>query len=105
VTRIDRDALAPSQWQLQTSGPGDAVHVYSGFDAVILALPHAQASELLQHSNLAPAFTAKLQQVQVAPCWTLMLAYPHAAPTLIAASGAPMECRTEHPPPHCLAGA
>jgi renalase len=79
VTRIDRDALAPSQWQLQTSGPGDAVHVYSGFDAVILALPHAQASELLQHSNLAPAFTAKLQQVQVAPCWTLMLAYPHAA--------------------------
>jgi hypothetical protein len=38
VVRIERDALNARQWQLQTEGADDARHVYSGFDAVLLAI-------------------------------------------------------------------
>ncbi|MDP2066182.1 MAG: FAD-dependent oxidoreductase [Burkholderiaceae bacterium] len=82
VTRIERDALHSEQWQLHTSGhhtdAGDEVHVYSGFDAVLLAIPAAQAGALLQTSRLAPAFVKALEGVEVAPCWTLMVAFPQA---------------------------
>jgi predicted NAD/FAD-dependent oxidoreductase len=79
VTRIERDALDPGRWQLQTSGPGDSVHVFSGFDAVLLAIPSALAAGLLGRSALAQ----QVRQVEVAPCWTLMLAFPQAVqPTL-----------------------
>ncbi|MDB5875544.1 MAG: hypothetical protein JWQ07_4986 [Ramlibacter sp.] len=79
VTRIERDALDATRWQLQTSGPEDSVHVYSGFDAVVLAMPHALAAGLLNHSGVAPGIAQQLQSVDVAPCWTLMLAFPQAA--------------------------
>lgn len=83
VTRIERDTLAPSRWQLQTAGANDAVHVYSGFDAVLLAIPSAQAAGLLSASQVDKALAAPLEKVDVAPCWTLMLAYPQAVqPTL-----------------------
>ncbi len=88
VTRIERDALAPARWQLRTTGPGDSdhadsAHVYSGFDAVVVALPAAQAQALLRASAVAPALATQAGDVQVAPCWTLMLAYPNAVqPTL-----------------------
>ena len=83
VTRIEPDALDRRHWQLQTSGPGDSVHVYSGFDTVLLAMPHALAGGLLRQSNLAPRLTERIEQVEVAPCWTLMLAFPQAVqPTM-----------------------
>ena len=83
VTRIERDTLDASRWQLQTNGPQDSVHVYSGFDAVLLATPAALAGGLLNQSAVAPKFAQQLQAVDVAPCWTLMLAFPQAAqPTL-----------------------
>ena len=83
VTRIERDALDAGRWQLRTAGAQDSVHVYSGFDAVLLALPSAQAAGLLQVSAVAPAFAQRITGVQVAPCWTLMLAFPQAVqPTL-----------------------
>ena len=83
VTRIEQDTLDHKGWQLQTSGPQDSVHVYSGFDAVVLAIPHAQAAGLLNASALAPGLAQQLQAVEVAPCWTLMLAFPQAVqPTL-----------------------
>ncbi|WP_233259489.1 FAD-dependent oxidoreductase [Ramlibacter sp. WS9] len=83
VTRIERDALDAKRWQLQTSGPQDSVHVYSGFDAVVLAVPHALAGGLLDQSSVAPRFAQQLQGVEVAPCWALMLAFPQAVqPTL-----------------------
>ncbi len=57
--------------------------MYSGFDAVLLAMPAAPAAALLKASKLAPAFARKLDAVEVAPCWTLMLAFPQASqPTL-----------------------
>ena len=82
VTRIERDALHPERWQLQTSGPEDSVHVFSGFDAVLLALPCAAARALLRASS-QPSLGRAMEAVEVAPCWSLMLAFPNAVqPTL-----------------------
>jgi len=79
VDRLEPDALDARKWQLRTLGPQDgAVHVHSGFDAVVLAIPAAQASILLERSRTAPAFVQHLRTVDIAPCWTLMLAFPQA---------------------------
>jgi hypothetical protein len=81
VTRIERDTLTPKLWQLRTTGmPGtpDAEHVYSGFDAVLLATPNPQAQALLENSAQAPKLAREIGKVRVAPCWTLMLAFPQA---------------------------
>ncbi|HKB53951.1 MAG TPA: FAD-dependent oxidoreductase [Ramlibacter sp.] len=78
VTRIEPDALDKRRWQLHTAGPQDTVHVSSGFDAVLLAIPHALAGGLLRQSNVAPQLTERIADVDVAPCWTLMLAFPQA---------------------------
>lgn len=79
VTRIERDTVKAGQWQLRTTGPEDSQHVYSGFDAVMLAIPNPQAHALLQNSAQAPRIVRELAKVQVAPCWTLMLAFPQAS--------------------------
>jgi hypothetical protein len=79
VTGIERDALNGKRWQLRTQGPLDSQHVFSGFDAVALALPAAQALELLKVSPQTPPNLAHaLSKVDVAPCWTLILAFPQA---------------------------
>ena len=78
VVKIEHDALAPKKWQLRTHGADDSVHVYGGFDAVLLAMPHAQAGRLLDNSEQAGKLAAQIEKVQVAPCWTLMLAFPQA---------------------------
>lgn len=78
VMRIERDALDARRWQLQTEGANDARHVYSGFDAVLLAIPAAQAHELLKNSKQAKELIPRIGQVEVAPCWTLLAAFPQA---------------------------
>jgi predicted NAD/FAD-dependent oxidoreductase len=78
VTLIEPDAVKPGHWQLHTEGADDARHVFSGFDAVLLAIPSEQAQSLLQISKLAEPWVAALGAVQTAPCWTLMLAFPQA---------------------------
>jgi renalase len=78
VTHIERDALHPERWQLHTTGANDEQHVHAGFDAVLLALPAAQAGDLLQTSGLAPRLARQLGAVEVTPCWTLMAAFPNA---------------------------
>lgn len=82
VVRIERDALDARQWQLRTddlSVQDEAgQEVLGGFDRVVLAIPHPQASELLASSGLAAAWQKQLASVSVAPCWTLMIAFPNA---------------------------
>lgn len=81
VTAIGRDALQPRQWQLATvgaTGAPDAQRVFGGFDDVVLAVPHAQALQLLRASSLAATFQRRLDPVSVGPCWTLLLAFPQA---------------------------
>jgi renalase len=83
VIRIEADKLHPERWQLQTEGPGTDSRVHSNFDAVVLAIPSAQAHALLLNSKLEKPLLAALAGVTVAPCWTLMLAFPQALqPTL-----------------------
>ena len=83
VIRIEADKLHPRQWQLQTEGPGAGSRVHSGFDAVVLALPSSQAQVLLLNSQQAKPLQVALGAVSMAPCWTLMLAFPQAVqPTL-----------------------
>ncbi len=82
VTRIERDAQNPKRWQLHAVGPdtenGHTHAVFAGFDAVVLATPAWQARELLQNSEIAAKLVQRIDTVQVAPCWTLMLAFPQA---------------------------
>jgi len=81
VVFIEQDKLEPQRWQLQTDGPGAGVH--SGFDAVVLAIPAPQARELLDDSELSDPLRDALAGVEIAPCWTLMVAFPQAQqPTL-----------------------
>ena len=78
VSAIAPDALHPSQWQLHTESSDGAVHVYGGFDAVVLGLPAPQAHTLLQPLAQAAEFCQQVAEVRMAPCWTLMLAFPNA---------------------------
>ena len=79
VVRIETDKLEPKRWQLQTEGPGASTRVHSGFDAVLMAIPSVQASALLQSSQLGKPLLTAINKVSVAPCWTLMLAFPQAS--------------------------
>ncbi|MEO8022645.1 FAD-dependent oxidoreductase [Polaromonas sp.] len=83
VIRMERDKLHPERWQLQTEGPGASSRVYSGFDHVVLAVPAPQAHALLLSSQQGKALMPVLGGIVIAPCWTLMLAFPQAMqPTL-----------------------
>ena len=77
VTRLEADALQPKRWQLRTDGTEGSYRVFSNFDHVLLAIPSVQAHELLLNSKQTE-IAKKLEKVQVAPCWTLMLAFPQA---------------------------
>lgn len=82
ITRIARDPNHPKRWQLHAVGPdtqnGHQHMVFAGFDAVLLATPSWQARELLDNSEIAGDLVQQLDTVEVAPCWTLMLAFPQA---------------------------
>ncbi len=78
VSKIERDAVSPRQWQLRTEALDGAQHVFSGFDGVLLATPATQARSVLQNSDLAAPWVMDINGVKVAPCWTLMLAFPQA---------------------------
>lgn len=81
VTQIERDAMDGSRWQVRTESDDDSTHVYGGFDAVLVATPPNPARRLL--ADLSPALNKELASVKVAPCWTLMIAFPNAAqPTM-----------------------
>ncbi|MBL0943468.1 MAG: FAD-dependent oxidoreductase [Hydrogenophaga sp.] len=81
VSRIEADALHPGQWQLRcedSTGGDGGQRVLGGFDRALLAIPHPQAHDLLLASGVAPALRQALTPVHVAPCWTLMVAFPQA---------------------------
>ncbi|WP_157559260.1 NAD(P)/FAD-dependent oxidoreductase [Hydrogenophaga crassostreae] len=78
VTHLERDALNAEQWQLRAEDTEGGQHVYGGFDRVVLALPHLQTHDLLMASGHSPELRQQLNKVTVAPCWTLMVAFPNA---------------------------
>ncbi|MBA4256327.1 MAG: amine oxidase [Polaromonas sp.] len=85
VVRLSRDPIRPNGWQLHTEDQHTegAQGIASGFDQVVLAMPHMQVQDLLRASGLekgaGQTISQALQTVTVAPCWTLMLAFPNAA--------------------------
>lgn len=78
VTRIERDPAHPGTWQLHCETLGGDTHLHGGFDAVMLAQPAPLGQALLQQSGVTPAWGDALAGVDIAPCWTLMLAFAHA---------------------------
>jgi hypothetical protein len=83
VAHIEKDTLDAGRWQLRTSGADDSQHVYSGFDAVLLAVPPGRTRALLGDGKLSATLSEKIEPVRIAPCWTLMIAFPQAnQPTL-----------------------
>jgi renalase len=82
VLAVERDSVSAQHWQLRVQTDGEAADgshpVYPGFDVVLLAMPSAQSLALLRQGLLQPRWTERIGQVQVAPCWTLMLAFPQA---------------------------
>ena len=78
VTRIERDPAHPHMWQLHCETLGGDTHLHTGFDAVLLTLPAPLSQVLLHDSGLSAAWNQNLQGVDIAPCWTLMLAFAHA---------------------------
>jgi renalase len=78
VTRVERDPVNAAGWQLRTEGNGGAQQVYAGFDAVLFSQPAVPAEALISSSGLETPVADALSKVAIAPCWTLMLAYPQA---------------------------
>ncbi|MDP9902685.1 putative NAD/FAD-dependent oxidoreductase [Variovorax ginsengisoli] len=78
VVQIEADPLKRTQWQLRTEAAGGASHVYTGFDAVLLAVPPAAARQLLDRTHLSASLSRSIAKVHAAPCWTLMIAFPQA---------------------------
>ena len=79
VTALERDTLSPGRWQLRTEALDEgSAQVHAGFDRVLLALPAPQAAALLVGVTGAQALTEVMAETRVAPCWTLMLAFPQA---------------------------
>ncbi len=74
-TRVQRLQRAGQGWQVHIAGGAVTVEA----DAVICALPSPTARTLLLQSEQATALAGTLEQVEMAPCWTLMLAFPQAA--------------------------
>lgn len=79
VERIERDRLNPTAWQLHGLRADGSQEVHAGFDTVLLALPAPQAQALLNGNAHAAKGLAALADVQIAPCWTLMLTFPQAS--------------------------
>ncbi|MFM9991495.1 MAG: NAD(P)/FAD-dependent oxidoreductase [Burkholderiaceae bacterium] len=80
ITQIVRHANHQKKWQVIADI--DLKLKQTSFDHVILAMPHVQTAQLLRQSGSnAVGFSglALLDRVTVAPCWTLMLAYPNAS--------------------------
>jgi renalase len=86
VQAIEPDVVQKKKWQIRTEGPNDTHHVDGGFDSVILAIPSVQAHGLLMASGME-AIAKPIAKVEVAPCWTMMLAFPQAADNMKAPIG------------------
>jgi renalase len=63
---VDKVFAVGDGWQLSA---GDLTHSVT-YDAVVLAVPPAQAAPLLM--PIAPSLAARAAEVTMAPCWTMM---------------------------------
>ena len=78
VKQLQRDALDPTRWQLHTEDREGGQQVFGGFDTVLMAQPVSDLKLLLASSKEASPLAKHLGAVDIAPCWTLMIAFPNA---------------------------
>jgi hypothetical protein len=74
VNRLER--VAKGLWTVHTEAKK-----FTGFDHVLLAIPAVQAENLLKASGKEAAnaqWLKAMDAVDVAPCWTMMVAFPNA---------------------------
>jgi predicted NAD/FAD-dependent oxidoreductase len=74
VNRLER--AAKGLWTVHTD-----TKKFPGFDHVLLAIPSVQAENLLKASGKEAAnakWLKAMDAVEVAPCWTMMVAFPNA---------------------------
>jgi renalase len=77
VLRLERDSTG--RWQLYTVNANNGKpQATKAFDVVLLATPAAVSQALLQGCEPAQATAQAMASVRVAPCWTLMAAFPQA---------------------------
>ena len=82
VNRLER--AAKGLWTLHTVNSTSGKEVaqkHAGFDHVLLAIPSVQAENLLKASGKEAAnaqWLKAMDAVDVAPCWTMMVAFPNA---------------------------
>ncbi len=81
VARIEREAAVRGtrRWTLHCEDADGKAQVQRGFDVVLLAVPSVQARELLQVSGVGADLIDATAGISVAPCWTMMLAFPQAS--------------------------
>lgn len=95
VMQLEHDTLQPGRWQLRTQGEADVTAVHAGFDAVLLAAPPGASRQLLQ--PVAKALADRLAPVRIAPCWTLLAAFPQASQPGLTQLGPQWNCaRSTH---------
>ncbi len=86
----DPKAPGGAAWTLYAVDAQDKDAIFTGFDRVICAMPAPQLRELLQNSEHHEAWASQLEAVTIAPCWTLMLAYPNPLPLQPSAPAVPL---------------
>jgi predicted NAD/FAD-dependent oxidoreductase len=82
VLSLQADPRKASRWSLQGVDTEGHAWQQGGFDRVVLAMPAPQVAHLLRSSpgrGAASSLITSTLGVQIAPCWTLMLAYPQAS--------------------------
>ncbi len=82
VNSIQVDPKSKNRWLIKSSSKNGTLKNHPGFDHVIMSIPAPQIIELLMNS--APkiqesGFTKILKDVEIGPCWTLMIAFPQAS--------------------------
>ena len=100
VTGLEFTSAPSKPWHVHTETDGNPGLV-TGFDAVVLAMPAAQSQQVLSDSAQSADWAdwvSQLGQVTVAPCWTLMLAFPQAMQPGLSALGPQWNaaCSTHH---------
>ena len=76
--RVQSIHQVDSRWAIKTIDGQDQERDHTGFDQVILAIPSIQTNALLIQARLQTDWVSTIDRVVVAPCWTLMLAFPNA---------------------------
>lgn len=65
-------------WAIKTIDAQEQERDHAGFDQIVLAIPSIQTNALLIQTRQHAEWVSAIDRVVVAPCWTLMLAFPNA---------------------------